>query len=124
MLTMNWKNVIGMQEVKPAATDTTSSPTTAYIRRNIKRVLIQQGAASYYAWQYEEVALSLAEYAEYEELVAQLETPAIQALKEKNEILAAGLADIYERLENQETTSTAIMSGLADLYELQEGAAQ
>ena len=122
MIKMNWKTVIGMQETKPATTDTTSSPTTAYIRRNIKRVLVNQGDTSYYAWQYEEAALSLEEYAEYEELVAQLETPAIEALQEQNQVLAAGLTDIYERLENQEATSSAIMSGLADLYELQEGA--
>lgn len=118
MVKMNWKTVIGMQETKPATTDTTSSPTTVYIRRNIKRVLVNQGNTSCYAWQYDEAALSLEEYAAYEELVAELETPAIQALREQNEVLAAGLADIYERLETQETTSSAIMAGLADLYEI------
>ena len=124
MLKMQWKTVIGMQDAKPSTTDTASSPTTVYIRRNIKRTIVNQGDTSFYAWQYEEAALSLEEYAEYEELVAQLETPAIQALREQNEVLAAGLADIYERLETQETTSSAIMAGLADLYEIQEGVAQ
>ena len=126
MLKMEWKAVTGYQEKKPPVTDTKSSPTTVYIRKNIKRVLITQPDGSgAYAWQYEEAALSLAEYAEYEELVAQVETPAIQALQEKNDILQAALADIYEsaaeQAANQENTNLAILEGLAALYETQEG---
>lgn len=126
MLKIVWKEVVGNQEKKPALTDTTSSPTTAYIRKNVKRVLItQQDGSSAYAWQYEEAALTLAEYAEYEDLVAQVETPAIQALQEQNSILQAALADIYESVAeqqaSQESTNLAILEGLAALYETQEG---
>lgn len=126
MVKLNWKEVVGNQEKKPALTDTKSSPTTVYIRKNVKRVLItQQDGSSAYAWQYEEAALTLAEYAEYEELVAQIETPAIQALQEQNSILQAALADIYEsvaeQVTNQENTNLAILEGLAALYEAQEG---
>lgn len=126
MVKLNWKEVVGNQEKKPALTDTKSSPTTVYIRKNVKRVLItQQDGSSAYAWQYEEAALTLAEYAEYEELVAQIETPAIQALQEQNSILQAALADIYEsvaeQVANQENTNLAILEGLAALYEAQEG---
>ena len=126
MVKLAWKEVTGNQERKPALTDTTSSPTTVYIRKNIKRVLITQpDGSSAYAWQYEEAALTLAEYAEYEELVAQIETPAIQALQEQNSILQAALADIYEsvaeQVANQENTNLAILEGLAALYEAQEG---
>lgn len=126
MVKLIWKEVVGNQEKKPALTDTKSSPTTVYIRKNVKRVLItQQDGSSAYAWQYEEAALNLAEYAEYEELVAQIETPAIQALQEQNSILQAALADIYEsvaeQVANQENTNLAILEGLAALYEAQEG---
>lgn len=126
MVKLAWKEVTGNQERKPALTDTTSSPTTVYIRKNIKRVLITQpDGSSAYVWQYEEAALTLAEYAEYEDLVAQIETPAIQALQEQNSILQAALADIYEsvaeQVASQESTNLAILEGLAALYEAQEG---
>lgn len=126
MLKIVWKEVVGNQEKKPALTDTTSSPTTVYIRKNVKRVLITQPEGnSAYAWQYEEAALTMAEYAEYEDLVAQVETPAIQALQEQNSILQAALADIYESVAeqqaSQESTNLAILEGLAALYETQEG---
>lgn len=126
MLKIVWKEVVGNQEKKPALTDTTSSPTTVYIRKNVKRVLITQpDGNSAYAWQYEEAALTMAEYAEYEDLVAQVETPAIQALQEQNSILQAALADIYESVAeqqaSQESTNLAILEGLAAIYETQEG---
>lgn len=126
MLKIVWKEVVGNQEKKPTLTDTTSSPTTVYIRKNVKRVLITQpDGSSAYDWQYEEAALTLAEYAEYEDLVAQVETPAIQALQEQNSILQAALADIYESVAeqqaSQESTNLAILEGLAALYETQEG---
>lgn len=82
---------------------------------------MNQEAEPFYAWAYEEAALSREEYAEYEEMVAQIETPAMQALKEQNTMLAQALADIYERVEAQETTGMAILSGLAEIYEAQEG---
>lgn len=126
MVKLKWKTVQGTQEAKPAVTDTKSSPTTVYIRKNIKRVLITQAdSKSAYVWQYEEAALTLEEYTEYEALVAELETPAIQALQEQNYILQAALADIYEsiaeQMSAQENTNLAILAGLAELYETQEG---
>lgn len=126
MVKLKWKTVQGTQEAKPAVTDTKSSPTTVYIRKNIKRVLVTPAdGKSTYVWQYEEAALTLEEYAEYEALVAELETPAIQALQEQNYILQAALADIYEsiaeQMSAQENTNLAILAGLAELYETQEG---
>ena len=126
MVRLKWKTVQGTQAAKPTATDTKISPTTVYIRKNIKRVLINgEDGESIYAWQYEEAALTLAEYAEYEAMVAELESPAIQALQEQNYILQAALADIYESVAEQtsvqESTNMAILAGLAELYEAQEG---
>lgn len=121
MLKMNWQTVTGTQEKRPELVDTTSSPTTVYIRKNVRREIVNQEAEHFYAWAYEEAALSREEYAEYEEMVAQIETPAMQALKEQNTMLAQALADIYERVEAQETTGMAILSGLAEIYEAQEG---
>lgn len=126
MVKLQWKTVTGTQDKKPVLTDTTSSPTTVYIRKNVKRVLVTQEDGNVaYVWQYEEAALTLAEYAEYEALVAEIETPAIQALQEQNNILQAALADIYESIAEQTTSqeniNLAILEGLAALYEAQEG---
>lgn len=88
-------------------------------------LITQADGSSAYAWKYEEAALTLEEYAEYEELVAQVETPAIQALQEQNSVLQAALADIYEsvaeQMASQESTNLAVLEGLAALYEAQEG---
>lgn len=88
-------------------------------------MITQPDGSSAYAWQYEEAVLTMAEYAEYEDLVAQVETPAIQALQEQNSILQAALADIYESVAeqqaSQESTNLAILEGLAAIYETQEG---
>lgn len=128
MLKMTWKTVTGYQDKKPSTVDTTSSPTTVYIRRNIKRVLVTTDNGSAYVWQYEEAALTLDEYAEYEKLVAELETPAIQALQEEIFTLQTALADIYETIATQAATqeeiNLAILEGLAEIYETQEGAAE
>lgn len=122
MLQINWKPVTGTQERRPELEDTASSPTTVYLRKNIRRTLVQgQNAEAYYVWQYEEAALSQEEYEEYKELVAQIETPAIQSLQEQNGILMAALADLYEKMEKQEEANQAILFGLADLYEVQGG---
>lgn len=122
MLQINWKPVTGTQERRPELEDKASSPTTVYLRKNIRRTLVQgQNAEAYYVWQYEEAALSQEEYEEYKELVAQIETPAIQSLQEQNGILMAALADLYEKMEKQEETDQAILFGLADLYEAQGG---
>lgn len=121
MLKMNWQTVTGTQEKRPELVDATSSPTTVYIRKNVRREIVNQEAEPFYAWAYEEAALSREEYAEYEEMVAQIEAPAMQALKEQNTMLAQALADIYERVEAQESTGMAILSGLAEIYEAQEG---
>lgn len=122
MLQINWKTVTGTQERRPELEDTASSPTTVYLRKNVRRTLEQgQNAEAHYVWQYEEAALSLEEYEEYKELVAQIETPAIQHLQEQNGILMAALADMYEKMEKQEETNQAILFGLADLYEAQGG---
>lgn len=122
MLHINWKTVTGTQEKQPESEDTVSSPTTVYLRKNIRRTLMQgQDAKANYVWQYEEAALSQEEYEEYKELVAQVETPAIQSLQEQNGILMVAMADLYEKMEKQEETNQAILFGLADLYEAKGG---
>lgn len=60
-----WKMQRGSQRERPEEVDKTSSPTTIYLRRNIKRVEIPvlgtEGEASK-EWQYEEMELSRKEY--------------------------------------------------------------
>ena len=120
MLKMNWREVRGTQQEKPAALDTDSSPSTIYIRKNIRRITETTESGSCKAWKYDEAALTKEEYAEYEQLIAELESPAIEKLREENANLAAALADLYE---TQQATQEAIMLGLADVYEATTAAA-
>ena len=59
-----WKNVTGCQPNKPDEVDTTSSPTTVYLRRNIQQKEVTQNEETITVWAYEEAQLSLEEYRE------------------------------------------------------------
>ena len=63
---MNWTEHDGYQSEMPLEVDTTSSPTTVYLRRNIEEVTEtdEQGVAVTH-WHYEEAELTTDEYEEY-----------------------------------------------------------
>ena len=70
----NWKESETAQEEKPQETDTASSPTTVYERRNFAQIQREQQDGSTQAlWTYEEREMATEEY---EKMKAELETPA------------------------------------------------
>lgn len=70
----NWILTLGTQPDKPMEIDTTSSPTTVYLRRFIKKIKIQpsEDEPETEAWEYEEKQIPKAEY---ESLQTALESP-------------------------------------------------
>ena len=92
-----WKKVTGCQPNKPDEVDTTSSPTTVYLRRNINQKEITQNEETITVWEYEEAQLSLEEYKEYSEMAQICSTPEMEKMKERLEvqeqIIAALAAD-------------------------------
>ena len=58
----DWSKVRG--SVKPLEIDTTSSPSTVYLRRNIEEVEVedQQSGETIKEWQYDEMTLSHSEW--------------------------------------------------------------
>ena len=60
---LNWKHV--ESTVKPAEMDTDSSPTTAYVRKNIKFRYDGEGDDRHRVYHYDEAQMELDEYAIY-----------------------------------------------------------
>lgn len=63
----DWKTVTGTQPERPAEVDLESSPTTVYMRKNIRQVEQKEAEDSeetVSVWQYEERELTLREYEE------------------------------------------------------------
>lgn len=71
----DWTKVFGTEEAKPETFDTTSSPTTVYQRRNVKRATrTETDGTKVTGWEREERELTLEEYermAMMQEVVAQ-----------------------------------------------------
>lgn len=67
---MEYVTVNGTQEERPLEVDTTSSPTTVYLRKNIKEIEAtgEAGSEEYVPkhWQYEECAMTKGEYFNYQ----------------------------------------------------------
>lgn len=75
---------------------------------------MQADSESYKMWKYEEAELTLEEYKEYEELVAEADSPTMEKLRQDNATLMQAVADLYE---TQTAMQEIIMLGLADIYE-------
>lgn len=95
MLNLKWKKVESSSITRPAEVDNTSSPTTVYIRKNIKEEIAidEETNESYTVWNYDEAKIAKSEYAEYQ---AQLNNAGIQSLKEDIETLMLAYTDLYE----------------------------
>lgn len=67
---MEYVTVNGTQEERPLEIDTTSSPTTVYLRKNIREIEAtgEVGGEEYIPkhWQYEECAMTKGEYFNYQ----------------------------------------------------------
>ncbi len=66
-MVLNFEYHEGSQAEMPSETDTFSSPTVAYVRRNIERIEKEdpQSGETVMLWGYEEAAISYADYAVY-----------------------------------------------------------
>lgn len=117
MVNLTWKKARGTQTEKPQNIDETSSKSVVYLRRNIERKTMYEETDAIKVWEYEEAQLTPDEYIEYRAALAELESPAIQQLRNDNEALSLALADIYERVEEQDEKQESIMAALADIYE-------
>lgn len=61
----DWKTVTGTQQERPEEVDRESSPTTVYLRKNIRQVEQKEAEDSgetVSVWQYEEQELTVQEY--------------------------------------------------------------
>ncbi len=65
MIYLNYKTVEGTQPEKPSIIDTTSSPTTVYLRKDIRRESREMDGETYEYWLYEEAQLTPEQYKEY-----------------------------------------------------------
>ena len=92
-----WKEVTGSQQNRPDEVDTTSSPSTVYLRRNIRQAEVESGEEIITVWKYEEAQLTQNEYKEYVELAQIFNTPEMEQMKQRLEvqeqIIAALAAD-------------------------------
>lgn len=88
------------------------SPSSVYLRKNIKKEVekVDDDLVTYYT--YDEAVLT---HEEYEEYCSLLNDPGIQKLEEDNLILMNANAEGYE---TSEQNNLIIMEAIADLYEL------
>ena len=92
---ITWKQVTGSQQNRPDEVDTTSSPSTVYLRRNIEQVEITQGGETISVWKYDEAQLTREEYEEYMEISQIFQTPEMENMKDRlksQELSIAALA--------------------------------
>ncbi len=93
----NWNQITGTQSERPAEVDTTSSPTTVYLRRNIKQITeTDESGNEHKVWQYEEREMTVAEYADY---LASLETPATKMIMQSLSAIELGMEEIALGME-------------------------
>lgn len=61
----DWKTITGTQPERPAEVDRESSPTTVYLRKNIRQIKkkeMEDSEELVSMWEYEEQELTVAEY--------------------------------------------------------------
>jgi hypothetical protein len=111
VLNITWNTVRGNWQEKPLQKDTTLSPSSVYLRKNIRQVVESNDNGDTTFYEYEEAVLTPEEYKEYE---AEMNNPGIQAIKDDALTLMEANADSYEISEKN---SLIIMEAIATLYE-------
>ena len=95
---IEWKEVRGTQAERPEAVDTKSSPSTVYLRRNIREetaeIASMENTETMTVWAYQEAALAHEEYEEYLRLSEIFSTPQMLDLKAQIEEQELSLATI------------------------------
>lgn len=113
---ISWKQVIGYQQTKPEELDTISSPSTVYLRKNVKQVEVETGDERVSAWSYEEAQLTREEYKEYQLEQADMEKLGYKAQEENQEVLMEAVADMFTQQLDLQENQMIIMDALADIY--------
>lgn len=92
-----WKKITGTQPECPAEVDAASSPTTVYLRRNVKRITqTDENGESVQMWEYEEREMTVAEYSD---MLASLETPATKMIMQSLSALELSMEEIALGME-------------------------
>ena len=112
---ISWKQVIGYQQTKPEELDTISSPSTVYLRKNVKQVEVETGDERVSAWSYEEAQLTREEYKEYQLEQADMEKLGYKAQEENQEVLMEAVADMFTQQLDLQVNQMIIMDALADI---------
>ena len=108
----------GTQVERPKEVDTASSPTTVYLRRNIKRVQQRepQSGETVNIWEYEEMKISVAEYAS---MLEELGKPEKIKEQETYAVIMEAQAETFEKLMSLEESLYTIMEAIAEIDEKQ-----
>lgn len=99
---IEYRVVKGSQATRPAEIDTTSSPSTVYLRKEIKRITeVDEQGEETYLWQYEEAELTPEEYKLY---LAETENMTTQLLMQQINDLAATqeMTDVTAEIYHEE----------------------
>lgn len=92
-----WKKITGTQPEVPAEVDAVSSPTTVYLRKNIKQITqTDENGESVQMWEYEEREMTVAEYSD---MLASLETPATKMIMQSLSALELSMEEIALGME-------------------------
>lgn len=92
-----WKKITGTQPESPAEVDAVSSPTTVYLRKNIKQITqTDENGESVQLWEYDEREMSVAEYSD---MLASLETPATKMIMQSLSALELSMEEIALGME-------------------------
>lgn len=91
MLNLEYKKRQGFMQEAPLEVDKTSSPSTVYLRKDIKKIEAVEDTAEH--WEYEEAQLTKEEYIEYLEQIAQLKSAPMQALMQRMSDLELAIAE-------------------------------
>ena len=92
-----WKKITGTQPECPADVDAASSPTTVYLRRNVKQITqTDEDGESVQMWEYEEREMTMAEYSD---MLASLESPGTKMIMQSLSALELSMEEIALGLE-------------------------
>ncbi|MDO4292152.1 MAG: hypothetical protein Q4C65_02865 [Eubacteriales bacterium] len=115
---LKWRKTEGTQAEKPKEIDTTASPFCVYLRKNIQQeTKEQQDGDSITVWTYEEAALTLKEYAQYQKELADCNSLSQQELVENNLVVMGAIADSFEQQITAEGNQFIIMGAIAEMFE-------
>lgn len=115
---LNWRTVEGTQAEQPKTIDTASSPYCVYIRKDIKQVeKTDANENTVKMWRYQEAILTIPEYLQYQQELAECETLSQKELLESNLVLMGAVAESFEQQLVIQENQLILMEAMAELFE-------